>query len=271
MLNIGDFAQLGGVSIRMLRHYDDLGLLRPADVDDWTGRRRYNLDQLTDLNRIVTLKELGFTLAQIGELLRDGIEPAELRGMLRLRRAELQRQAHDPHHRLAQIDARLRLIESEHAMSAQEVVVKHAEPTRVAALTDLAPPDADFGAFVEELFCKVCDLMDAAGLCRTTPVGRYMPEPTPSENVWRVYAGFAVTGDAPPGLQIMTIPAAEVASVIHHGPMENIGHAYQTLARSAASRDRNIGDRAGTKRLIFLEANGDDQTDWVVEVQLELT
>lgn len=112
MLSIGEFARLGGVSARTLRHYDDLGLLRPAQVDEAAGRRRYEIDQLGDLNRIVTLNHLGFSLQEVGEFVRDGVEAAELRGMLRMRRAELELQMRDAHQRIAQIDGRLRLIES---------------------------------------------------------------------------------------------------------------------------------------------------------------
>ena len=59
MFSIGDFARHGRVSVRMLRHYDALGLLRPAHVDPVTGYRSYRAAQLSRLNRIVALKELG--------------------------------------------------------------------------------------------------------------------------------------------------------------------------------------------------------------------
>lgn len=46
MFSIGEFARLGGVSVRTLRHYDEIGLLRPATVDQDTGYRGYTADQL---------------------------------------------------------------------------------------------------------------------------------------------------------------------------------------------------------------------------------
>ena len=73
MYSIGAFAQLGGVSVRMLRHYDRIGLLVPAEVDPSTGRRRYDANQLTRLNRLVALKHLGFPLEQVRTLLADGM------------------------------------------------------------------------------------------------------------------------------------------------------------------------------------------------------
>jgi len=66
MLKIGDFARLGQVSVRMLRNYDELGLLTPAHIDQWTSYRSYTADQLARLNRIVALKGLGFSLEAVG-------------------------------------------------------------------------------------------------------------------------------------------------------------------------------------------------------------
>jgi DNA-binding transcriptional MerR regulator len=91
MFTIGEFARFGDISIRMLRHYDEIGLLTPVRVDPVTGYRRYSIAQLRELNRIVALRGLGFSLAEVRQLL-SGITAVELRGMLLLRRADLERQ-----------------------------------------------------------------------------------------------------------------------------------------------------------------------------------
>jgi DNA-binding transcriptional MerR regulator len=132
MMNIGEFARLGGVSTRMLRHYDAIGLLVPAHVDPHTGRRSYDLAQLPTLNRLVALKGLGLRLDEIGPLLSDGVDPAELHGMLRLREAELERQVRQQRHLLDRVKARLRLIEQETQMT---VETKHLEAVTLAALS----------------------------------------------------------------------------------------------------------------------------------------
>src|SRR3954451_19803834 len=83
MLSIGDFARLAGVSVRMLRHYAALGLLRPARVDPDSGYRSYTTAQLDRVNRLVALKDLGFSLEDCGRLLGDDVPVSQLRGMLR--------------------------------------------------------------------------------------------------------------------------------------------------------------------------------------------
>ena len=65
MFSIGEFARHGRVSVRMLRHYDTIGLLRPACVDPVSGYRFYQASQFAELNRVIALKELGFTLQQV--------------------------------------------------------------------------------------------------------------------------------------------------------------------------------------------------------------
>jgi DNA-binding transcriptional MerR regulator len=117
MFGIGDFARHGRVSVRMLRHYDALGLLRPAHVDPATGYRSYRADQFARLNRIIALKELGFTLGQIGTLLDEPAGTERLGGMLELRLVEARARVAAEEERLRQVEARLRLIESAEANS----------------------------------------------------------------------------------------------------------------------------------------------------------
>jgi len=113
MLKIGDFSRLAQVSVKTLRHYGQLGLLRPAWIDRYTGYRYYELDQLPRLNRILALKDLGFSLEQIRQILRADLAATELRGMLRLKRAELEQQVLAEQARLGRVEARLHQIERE--------------------------------------------------------------------------------------------------------------------------------------------------------------
>lgn len=68
VLKIGDFSRLTFVSVKTLRYYDELGLLRPVRVDEFTGYRYYSADQLPRLNRILALKDLGLSLEEVKKL-----------------------------------------------------------------------------------------------------------------------------------------------------------------------------------------------------------
>src|SRR5260370_10438844 len=89
MLKLGEFAQVGQVSIATLRHYDQYGLLKPSALDPNTGYRYYLLDQLPRLHRIVAFKDLGFPLEQIAQLLKENLSLEQLQGMFRLKHAQI--------------------------------------------------------------------------------------------------------------------------------------------------------------------------------------
>jgi DNA-binding transcriptional MerR regulator len=90
MIRIGDFSKLSRVSVKALRYYNEMGLLKPVTVDRFTGYRLYEYSHLSVLNRTlrVALKELGFSLGEIGHLLDDGLSVEPMRGMLKLHETE---------------------------------------------------------------------------------------------------------------------------------------------------------------------------------------
>ncbi len=165
MFTIGAFARHGRVSVRMLRHYDAIGLLRPAHVHEASGYRQYDASQLARLNRVVALKELGFTLNQVLSMLDDSVGVVELRGMLRLRQAELQAQITADTSRLTQVEARLRIIEREGAMTLDDIQIKQIPATRVAELTGMAEgfePES-IGPVIQPLYHELYGQLAAAG------------------------------------------------------------------------------------------------------------
>jgi len=152
MFKIGDFSRLTRVSVKMLRHYDEIGLLRPARIDLNTGYRYYSADQLPRLNRIIALKDLGFGLDQIGVLLAEDLSPEEIRGMLKLRRAELEQHVRADLARLTQIETRLRQIEQGQHHEYADVVLRAVEGQSMATLRRIAP---NGGQYVAQMFTEV--------------------------------------------------------------------------------------------------------------------
>ena len=171
MFGIGDFASHGRVSVRMLRHYDAIGLLRPAYVDPATGYRSYQAGQLARLNRVVALKELGFTLTEVRSIVDDQVSPEELRGMLRLRQAELRERIDADEARLRQVEARLRIIETEGAMPSDDIQVKSLPAVRVAHADGVAAgfEPASIGPVIQPLYGQLCADLEKAGVPMVGP------------------------------------------------------------------------------------------------------
>lgn len=134
MLKIGEFAALAQVSIRMLRYYDELGLLKPEHVDAESGYRYYSVEQLSRVHRIHALRDLGLTLDEVRHLLDDTLTAEELRGMLKLKHALLSQHITAEQARLRRVETRLRAIEDEGRLPDSEIVIKSQSALPVISL-----------------------------------------------------------------------------------------------------------------------------------------
>jgi DNA-binding transcriptional MerR regulator len=135
MYGIGTVARLSQVSVRTLRHYDDLGLLKPAHVDPRTGYRYYSPDQVVRLHRILVLRDLGVPLSESAQLIDENVTVEQIRGTLRLRQAESRARLTEQSEQLKRVEIRLAQLEEE-PMVAYEVIVKRLEPLHVIALKE---------------------------------------------------------------------------------------------------------------------------------------
>jgi DNA-binding transcriptional MerR regulator len=267
MLSIGDFARHGRVSVRMLRHYDAIGLLKPAFVDRVTGYRSYEARQLSRLNRIVALKGLGFTLQQVRSVLDDEVSVEELRGMLRLRHAELQSQIETDTARLAQVEARLRIIEREGAMPADEVQIKRIPGLRVAELTGTAAgfePES-IAPIIGPLYDELRARLGRAGLKATGPDVAYYEDPLDGEGIL-VHAAIPVDADPAEDYDFAIVDLPEIeqaATILHRGSMDDVMSTIQALARWI---DANGYRSVGYNRELYIEL-GENRDMWVTELQ----
>jgi DNA-binding transcriptional MerR regulator len=271
MFTIGDFARHGRVSVRMLRHYDATGLLRPARVDPASGYRFYQASQLARLNRIIALKDLGFTLDQVRAMLDEQVSAEQLRGMLRLRQAELQSAIAADTSRLAQVEARLRIIEMEGTMPTDDIQVKRIPAVRVAELTATAASlePASITPVIQPLYQELGERLGRAGLTPAGPAIAYYEDAPDGDGVV-VHATLPVNAHpgSGHGFEITDLPEiAQAATIMHRGSMDNVMATIQTLARWI---DGNGHRSTGYPRELYLECP-DDQDQWVTELQEPIT
>ena len=124
MFKIGEFSTIARVSGVLLRHYDQIGLFKPIHVNPENGYRYYSIEQLPDLNRILALRDLGFTLEQIGRLIQDNISPDEIQGMLKLKQAQIEQAVAEEQRRLQRIASRLKQVQQHGSFAQHEIVLK---------------------------------------------------------------------------------------------------------------------------------------------------
>lgn len=254
MFKIGDFAVIAQISASQLRYYDDIGLFKPAQIDTQTGYRYYAIEQLADLNRIMALKNLGLSLDEVQQMLKNHVSNSDIRSLLESKREEIKQHIAAEQARLNQVDARLQLLEQGYTPTTQPVVVKPvAEQAYLAAervSTDRITFMEQFTQYYDAIHeIKVPDRSYAA--CVAHNFGF-----EPDGLRWEL--GFYVGRNAPQTLQVndelcltrYDLPAIEsMASIIHVGSLETGGLAYAAISQWIAFNNYEIN---GAFREIFL-------------------
>jgi DNA-binding transcriptional MerR regulator len=257
LFKIGEFSRLSGVSIRMLRHYDEIGLLRPAHVDEWSGYRYYTGEQLTRLTRLLAFRELGFSLAEVACLLDGRLPAGEVQAMLARRRDDLRREIRERQGRLAQVEAQLEHFNPDLPFAGYRVALKRVERLPVVSVRRVIATYGHSRALLEE----VLDLLRRRGV---TPVG-------PGITVFHDIEGRDRDVDVEAAYPVaagvgfsQTLPEiATAATVVHEGSMDRVGFAYRAAGAWILAHGYRI---TGPSRCILLD-RGEDPERWRTEVQ----
>lgn len=139
MLKIGDFSKLSRISIRMLRHYDEIGLLIPKNTDSFTAYRYYAEDQLPIAGRIAALRDMGFGLVAIGEILKSYNDPETLAGFLSVKQAEVQAEVDEAAHRLLLLETAINRLRKDDTAMKYNVTLKTLPERQVASVRRVIP------------------------------------------------------------------------------------------------------------------------------------
>lgn len=260
MLSIGAFAQIARVTHRMLRHWDAADLLVPAHVDEFTGYRSYDPEQLERLHRIVALRQLGFGLDDISMLIAEGLDASRLTSLLRQRRADLAREQERAAARLVDVERRLHLIEKEKNMPTIEIVTKPLPAVRLAAETATVRDASEIPGIIGPVYSRI-----AAALGEEIAGREAVAQYGAGENGMHLVAGFAYDGDRHEGFERVDLPAADRAvCAVHLGAMDRIGETWQALHAEIVARGLVP---SGPCRELYLRSEPHPQTDWVTELQ----
>lgn len=275
LIRIGDFSQLAQVSTRTLRLYDERDLLKPAQIDNFTGYRYYALDQLPRLNRILAFKDLGFSLEQIAEMLAKDLSAERLCQMLADKQAELERQLQEGQKQIVRLAARLRQIEAEGGVSPYEIIVKALPALVVASIRRVIPSIDDMQTVRGEMYMALYGWLERQHILPAAPEmaiyhnPEYVEEDIDMELATAVPAGMRLTRDGEPALrQLASSPLT--ATTVHHGHFMEVGGAITALFTWAA---QNNYTAAGPYREIHLfgrELDIPSPENVTVEIQLPL-
>ncbi len=272
MIRIGEFSKLVQVPVATLRYYDDIGLLKPVEVDRFTGYRYYSASQLPRLHRILALKGLGFSLEQIGTALAEGLTPEQMRGMLRLRQAQIRQELTEAENRLMEVDVLLQQMEREDQFSTYDVLLKQVEPQWVAAVRTILPTHSVVGTLFSEVYEAIGPHVAAAlgprpGMDGQTLVLWYDTEF--KETDVDGAAAFLLRCPVPDNgrMKVHELPAATMAATVHHGSYNTINEAHEAVLKWIEANGYQI---VGPDREVYLYNSlpiRRDNPTYVTEIQ----
>ncbi|MCK6165040.1 MerR family transcriptional regulator [Bacillus pumilus] len=217
MFKIGDFSMLSKVPVKTLRYYDQIDLLKPKQIDQDSGYRYYSAEQLLEVNRIFLYKELGFTLKQMAQLLREDISVEQIQGMFLLKESEIQQLIEREQQKLARIKERMHLIKREGCVEKeQEVIIKSVESKSIMSFQSNGTVDEipSFFQTFHHLLLKIQQELISG------PQVVLWRESMEKESEFEFEVGYSVKslrGTLPQGIKIRTLPAEEtMATLLFH-------------------------------------------------------
>lgn len=280
MFKIGEFSRFSRVSVRMLRHYDHLGLLTPLQTDPFTGYRYYSAEQLPRLNRIIALRDLGFSLEQIAGMLAEDLSTDQLLGMLKLKRAEVEAQMKSEQQKLKRLEVRIRQMSESPKHAAYDVVLRDIEPELVAAYREAAADDDRIQQMFDRLETYVARYEEARA--DKPPLSIYYDDEYREKDMdVEVAVPLRYPIQENDMMRVRQLPRlSNVACVVHVGDYSEIYQAYNALLAWIEANDyqmtgpiREIYLRYGAEGLDFeLPPTylADDRHEYVTELQLSV-
>lgn len=271
MFKIGDFSRIARVSCRLLRYYDELGLLKPAQLERDSGYRYYSASQLARLNRILVLKELGLSLEEIARVLDSNLSGAELRGMLMVRRNDAQRALAEEMERLRHIESRIAQIDTEGGLSADDVIMRSEPAQQLLSMRRVVPSFAAARDLIRELSESLRALNSKGVLGRLTAIAHAQEFEVDRIDV---EVGFVLQGDLQAEVRLANgeplgvreLPAVErMATCVRIGLPER---AHLITGKIGVFLEANGYGLAGPSREVFLQPPRlDRMEESVVEMQ----
>jgi predicted transcriptional regulator YdeE/DNA-binding transcriptional MerR regulator len=262
MIKIGDFSKLAHISIKALHHYDELGLLKPVHVDRFSGYRYYDIGQLSSINRILALKDLGLSLEQVTELLREDLSTAEMRGMLRLKQMDLSSRIEEERARLQRVEQRLRQLEMDGSLQYSEIALKELPAQMVLVAQDVTASETALPPSRARLQALLWNHLEIARLKPATPWFALFNDLPYRETGLELTLAVGVelnNGQRASDWQntpvrLQELPAvSSMASVIHTGDYATLPQAYASLY---AWMQNNGYQPAGSYRELYLPESG---------------
>jgi len=271
MFKIGDFSKVAQVSGRLLRYYDEIDLFKPIHTDTATGYRYYTAEQLPDLNRILALKNLGLSLDQIGRMIQDNISTDEIRGMLLLKKSQIEQNLREEFFRLQAVESRLRQIEQAGSWSDLPVAIKDIPPQPFLSSRKCDIQGGGFYKFYDEVVRTLsASNTKTYGACICVTHNELMEDELDLELGYVVQDNSTTKLALPnnPDMELGILEGAQMATLVHVGNWTTGIESYQALGTWVEQSGFRI---VGAGREVFIEVGlGEVSEENIFEIQFPI-
>lgn len=265
MIKIGEFSQINKITVKTLRLYDKIGLLKPRSTDRFNGYRYYGSEQLPIIQKIISLKQAGFSLKEIRKILES---EADFLRELEIKEEKLQAEVTENLGKLQRVKAIIGRFKKGENMD-YNVVIKELPEVVVACRRLIIK---DYG----ELFKaapEMGEMMKAQNLkCRVPEYcfniyhdGEYRDKDIDVE----ICEAVVTPGEETSDLKFKKVERVEAACVIHKGPYEKLREAYGALIQWL--EDNNY-EPADYFRESYIDGiwNKENPEEWLTEIQVPI-
>jgi DNA-binding transcriptional MerR regulator/effector-binding domain-containing protein len=261
-LPIGDFSRATHMSIKTLRYYHRVGLLEPAEVDRFTGHRRYTTDQIPTAQVIRRFRELDMPIEDIRSVLGAPDVPARNE----LIAGHLSRLEEGLARTQAAVGALRDLLDHPQDPAPARISHRNVPATRAAAITAVIDID-ETGPWYQGALGELHATLGAQALPASGPPGGVYATDLFASERGQATLFIPCTGQVRPvgRVEAVDMPAAELAVILHEGAHDDIDRAYGALATHVAQHALAVD---GPIREYYLSSRHDtpDPSAWRTEI-----
>ncbi len=228
MFKIGEFSKLTQVSIRMLRYYDEMGLLKPSAIDKFTNYRMYSTEKIPVLNKIIFLRDLGFTVSEISSALAQW-DDERIAALLDVKRRDIELAIKAERDKLAKIESAKGDIQRRKITMHYNVSIKSIPSYQVFSLRRVVADYYAEGSLWREM--SVFAGRHNISISNDTFTIYHDEDYRESDVDIEICAPVAIMGEDGDGFSYRnTEPVPTMACTMAYGPFENIADAYHAFA-----------------------------------------
>lgn len=265
MFRIGEFANFIKVPIKTLRYYDEIGIFKPVKVDDETGYRYYSAGQLPLLNRILFLKDIGFSLNQISYIISNNLSSKDLIDMLNLKDMEIGESIKIEQERKRKVNSLIKMLNEEDSIMKYDVIMKQVPPVMGACLRDTVKNYGDQGHLWGELVAHI--EKNNSKVLPGCMVLYYDPGYKESQVDIEVVEMISNPIPSTDRIKYREIEGVLMASTIHKGSYETLSQGYNAILKWI---EENGYVPCGPNREIYIEGEWSVKSvdDYITEIQV---